>query len=471
MRYSLFLYAIIAGLIIVVGCEKAQPPAPPGGPAAVPTDLPQPPSRSIDFESIIERAKSKVFPALVYVKPILEEFERGERKQIIVVGSGVIVTPDGYTITNNHVVEKATRIKCVLYDQRMISAKLIGRDKDTDLALIKLEQKTPDEKFPIAEYGDSDKLEGGNFVMALGAPWGFSRSISLGIVGNAQRFIDGYSEYSLWIQTDASINPGNSGGPLINTDGKIVGVNTLGMFFGGDMGFSIPSNTIKRVVEHLKQHGEIKRSWTGIRIQPLRDLKRETFLERDTGVLIASVDKDSPAEKSGIQVGDLILKVNNIPTNGVYDTDLPKIRWLLGDLPVNQPAEFQIQRGEQASTVSITPRDKGKIEGEDYDCKRWDMTVKEINEFADPDLFYYQKKGVYVQGIQYPGNASTAGLQRRDVILTVDKQTIAGLDDIKKVYDEIIKNDKREKKLLVEVLRGGKPRLIILKYDIDYDKE
>ncbi|MBI5779786.1 MAG: trypsin-like peptidase domain-containing protein [Planctomycetes bacterium] len=430
------------------------------------------PSRSIDFESIIENTKEKVFPALIYVKPVLEEYERGERKQILVAGSGVLISPDGYAVTNNHVIEKATRIKCVLFDNRMLSAKLIGRDKSTDIALIKIEAEKENGIFPYVEFGNSDELKEGHFVMALGAPWGLERSISLGIVGNARRFLgDTSSEYSLWIQTDASINPGNSGGPLVNTSGKIVGINTLGSFFGGDMAFSVPSNTVKRVVERLKKDGEIKRSWTGIRLQPLRDIDKETFFASDKGVLVASIDDNSPAQRAGLKPGDLILKINNKEINGLYDTDLPEIRWFLGDLPLNVENEFQIKRGAETLTVKITPREKGKVEGDDFDCKRWDMTVKEINEFADPDLFIFRKKGIYIQGVQYPGNASNAGFYTREIIVKVDKQEITFLDDMKKIYEKIMADDKREKKVLIETLRNGKTMFIPLKYHTDYDKE
>lgn len=430
------------------------------------------PARSIDFESIIENAKEKVFPALIYVKPVLEEYERGERKQILVSGSGVLVSPDGYAVTNNHVIEKATRIKCVLFDHRMLSAKLIGRDKSTDIALIKIETEKEGEVFPYVEFANSDELKEGHFVMALGAPWGLERSISLGIVGNARRFLgDTSSEYSLWIQTDASINPGNSGGPLVNTAGKIVGINTLGSFFGGDMAFSVPSNTVKRVVERLKKDGEIKRAWTGIRLQPLRDIDKETFFASDKGVLVASIDDNSPAQRAGLKPGDLILKINAREINGLYDTDLPEIRWFLGDLPLNVENEFLVKRDAETISIKITPREKGKVEGDDFDCKRWDMTVKEINEFADPDLFIYRKKGIHIQGVQYPGNASNAGLYTRDIIVKVDKQEITSLDDMKKIYEKIMADDKREKKVLIETLRNGKTMFILLKYHTDYDKE
>ena len=428
--------------------------------------------RSIDFEAIINNAKEKVFPALVFVKPILEEYERGEKKQIIVFGSGIIISPDGYMVTNNHVVEKATRIKCVLFDERLVGAKLIGRDKDTDLALLKLDQVTPEEKFPFAEFAEANSLKDGNFVLALGAPWGFTRSISLGIAGNVRRFIsDGRCEYSLWIQTDASINPGNSGGPLIDTEGRIVGINTLGSNFGGDMAFSIPSKTVQRVVGHLKEYGEVKRSWTGMRIQPLKDLESETFLDRNTGVLVSSVDDNSPAKKAGMKVGDIILSVNGSLTNGVYDIDLPEIRWFLGDLQVEKPSVFVVERDGKPMDLSIVPRDKGKVEGEDYDCERWDFTVKEINEFDTPSLFYYKKQGVYVQGTQYPGNGRNAGLREGDIIVSIDKTPISSLAEMKKVYNAILEDNAREKKMVIDLLRSGTPRIVVLKYDMNYDKE
>ncbi|HUU60317.1 MAG TPA: trypsin-like peptidase domain-containing protein, partial [Phycisphaerae bacterium] len=175
-----------------------------------------PPARQIDFQGIIQNAQEKVYPALVYVKPIQETFRRGERMRAEVFGSGVIIRPEGYVVTNHHVAEKAIEINCVLGDREQVLATVVGLDPETDLALLKLQlPKNHPPLAKVASFGDSDKVEAGQFVMALGSPFGFTRSISLGIVSNTKRYI-GFTTvygYNLWLQTDAAINPGNSGGP------------------------------------------------------------------------------------------------------------------------------------------------------------------------------------------------------------------------------------------------------------------
>ncbi|NLX57802.1 MAG: PDZ domain-containing protein [Phycisphaerae bacterium] len=425
-----------------------------------------------DIQAMIERAKEKVFPTLVYVKPIREDYSEGKKQRVVVSGSGVIISPDGYVVTNNHVAEKAVEIRCVLFDNTMLKADLIGTDKDTDLALLKLKPETPETTFPYATLADSDHVVEGRFVMALGSPWGLKRSISLGIVSSAERFLDEDSEYSLWIQSDAALNPGNSGGPLINTDGEVIGINTLGSMYGGDMGFSVPSNTVRYVIDELKAHGEVKRSWTGLRLQPLRDFDSDSFFEGERGVLVASVDPGSPAEKAGLAVGDLILSVNGDAVDGLYSENLPRIRTLLGRLPTDRSVDFAIERAGTPMTLALTASQKGLVEGEDLELKRWNMTVKSINEHADPQLYYYVKQGVYVQGVSYPGNAAMAGFSGSgEIILKVDGKEIKTLDDIRKIYDEIMADTHRKKRVGFEIMRGGMPSMLVLDYARDYDKE
>jgi serine protease Do len=220
--------------LFAYGCQK-------------PTEAP------LDFRQIILNAKTEVFPALIFVKPIVEEYSSGIKRQQEVFGSGVIISPDGYAVTNFHVIDKAVEINCVLFDKRQVTVELIGSDRDTDLALLKLPLPSDPPEYPFAPFS-REKVSEGDFVMALGSPFGFQRSISLGIVSNAHRYIGFQTEYkyNTWIQTDAAINPGNSGGPLINTKGEIVGINTLGVE-GTGLGFSIPAERVQDIVTRLKR--------------------------------------------------------------------------------------------------------------------------------------------------------------------------------------------------------------------------
>ncbi len=197
----------------------------------------------LEFREVINSSKARVFPAVVFIKCVSENFDSGKKVTQEASGSGVLISPTGELLTNWHVVDKAVQVRCLLFDGQALDARVVGTDKDTDLALVQLELPENAPSLPYAELGDSTKLSEGHFVMAMGAPWGLSRSISLGIVSCTRRFLPETSEYSLWLQTDAAISPGNSGGPLVSTAGEIIGINTRGMMGGVlfEMGFSITS--------------------------------------------------------------------------------------------------------------------------------------------------------------------------------------------------------------------------------------
>lgn len=435
---------------------------------------------NLDFEGIIQNAKSRVFPALVFIKPICEEFSTGEKRQQEVFGSGVIISEDGYVVTNNHVVEKAIQINCVLFDKEQYPAKIIGLDPETDLALLKLEpasggDSTSVAPFPVAPFGNSDNIREGQFVMALGSPFGFTRSISLGIISNVHRYIGFQTQYkyNTWIQTDAAINPGNSGGPLVNTDGMIIGINTLGLVgLAEGMAFSIPVNVVKDVVERLKRDGRVLRAWTGLHLQALKDFQTNTFTPGEKGVLLQNVDANSPAELAGIKTGDILIAINGEPVlGGLYVEELPAIRCKLADLPIGESTRLSILRNDKTLDFELIPLLKDKFEGEDFDCRRWSFTVKEISKFSTPDLYFLRNEGLYIQGVRYPGNANNAGLQKNDIILSIDEIPINSLKDIKKVYDKILNDENREKKVVIKVLRKNYPRLFVLDYRHDYSEE
>ncbi len=432
---------------------------------------PQDALANLDFREVIQTAKAKVFPAVVYIKCVIETHEAGERKSVETSGSGVVISQDGQVLTNWHVIDKATSVRCLLSDGRAFDAEVIGSDKSIDFALIQLKLDDNTLSLPIAEFGASRELNEGDFVMAMGAPWGLNRSVSIGIVSCTRRFLDGSSEYSLWLQTDAAINPGNSGGPLVNTAGQIVGINTLGMTMGDNVGFSIPSETLQLLIPQIQQFGEVKWTWTGLQLQPLRDFNKDMYFEGTEGVIVAGVDPGSPAEEAGIKTRDRILSVNQYSLNALTGEDLPAVRRHLGLLPKDEAMAILIQRGEENISIDLTPREKGKVEGGELDCPRWDLTVKAINQFDNQQLYFYRQKGVFIFGIKYPGNASNSRLRDSDIIISIDNQNVESLDDIKQIHKETLDNIEAKHKIVFEVLRNGLTQRVVLDIGRDYSKE
>ena len=426
----------------------------------------------LDFEKVIETAKAKVFPALVFVRPVQEDLSGGEKRRVEVFGSGVVIDPAGYVVTNHHVAEKAKEIRCVLNDRRQVDATVVGLDRATDLALLKL-SLPKGETVPYAELGSSSTLTEGQFVMALGAPYGFERSISLGIVSNARRQLgdDDENLYNDWVQTDAAINPGNSGGPLVDTKGRVVGINTLGIRMATGLGFSIPVDVVKRVVERLKADGKVVRSKTGLTLRPLVDYMQNTIFPGDKGVIVDDVSPSSPAEAAGIKKGDRVLAVGGSETNGKWREDLPEIRWTLADLPEGKPASFAVERDGQRSTIVVTPElaDGGDEEG--LETPRWNATFQTITRERVPDLAFHRRVGVYVLGVKFPGTAATAGLRDGDVILSVDKKPVLDLASLKAAYAEGAKDPSPKRTMLVEILRGGSRSYVAVGYAREAGKD
>lgn len=425
----------------------------------------------LDFRQVVRESKNKVFPALVFIRVLRESHESGKRVTNEVSGSGVLISPDGELLTNWHVVDKATEVRCLLYNGEPYYADVLGTDKELDLALVKLRLPAGTPALPYAELTDSSTVKEGDFVMAMGAPWGLSRSVSIGIISCTTRFLPETSEYSLWLQTDASISPGNSGGPLINTDGQVVGINTRGIMSGGDMGFSIPSETIQQILPRLREHGKVNWSWTGLRLQPLRDFNRNIYFEGTEGVIVAGTDPESPARRAGIEDRDRIVRVNGSPINGVTEEDLPALRRVLGLLEIDKPAKVELVRDGQPLTVELTPREKGNVEGQELDCPRWDVTVKSINQFDNPDLYFHRKEGVFIYGIKQPGNAANAGLDQQDIVVQIGGKKVATLEDVKAIHTEALANLDKSHKLMFTVLRNGLMRQVILDFSRDFEKE
>jgi len=417
-----------------------------------------------DFQEIIHNAKMKVYPVIVFIKPIQETYYEGKKVKQQILGSGVIIDNKGHVVTNHHVAEKSVEIKVVLDNEKEVMAEVVGLDKDTDLAVLKLVM--PEDELPktFAEFGDSDALEEGDFVMTMGCPLGLQRSISFGIISNTSRYLGSNSLYNLWLQTDASINPGNSGGPLVNIEGKIVGINTLGATWADNIGFSNPSSVVKYVVDELIKNKFVDRAWTGIQFQALKDFQTSTFIDQENGVLVKGFEPFSPSEESDLKEGDLILSVNGQKVNGRYIEDLPIVRSFFAKLPKNVPATLAILRDKNNMTVELTPISKGNVEGMDYDMEEWMCTIKEINKFNDPNVHYFKKTGCFVQGVKEPGNASISGMTHGDIFVKVGHKEINSLEDLKKVEKDLLKLPKSKRKVLVHVIRQGLPAQFVLDF-------
>jgi len=406
------------------------------------------------FQYNVRQAGDKVFPALVYVKVVQEDRGSGRNSSSSASGSGVIISPRGEIVTNNHVIDKAVSIRCLLNDGRAFEADLIGSDKDTDLALLKLKLPEKCADLPYAEFSREEVREG-DFVMALGAPWGLNRSISIGIISCARRYLPGHSEYSLWYQTDASISPGNSGGPLINTQGRIVGINTLGRLGGGDLGFTIPASTVETVVARLRQYGKANWAWFGLKFQPLKDFERNIYQPFEKGALISGLESRSPALKAGFEVNDLVLAVNGEAVNAVTAEDLPALYRKLGLMPFSKEVDFTVLRDGKTLHIKCMPMEKGKVEGEEVVCERWGFSAKSINRFDNPDLYFYRPEGVFVFGITPFSPASRSKLLKNDIIVKVNQHEIVSLEDLQEAYLQAEKISDRERRSVLTIMRNG----------------
>jgi len=426
-----------------------------------------PPEHGDDFQSVIQRAKQRVYPALVFLKPIKQHLSGGERTRQQTFGSGVIVSTDGLVVTNSHVAKDATDIKCVLFNREQLPATVVGIDTDTDLALVKLQLPDLHPPLPTVVFGDSDALEEGQFVMALGSPFGFTRSISFGMISCTRRYL-AVGPYNLWIQTDAAINPGNSGGPLVNDRGDVIGINTLRSAMGENIGFAIPSNTVTVVLAELREHGEVARSYTGIQFQPVRDFIRDTLLDYDTGVVVAGVDEQSPAASAELKAGDVIVSCNDVPVHGIYLEDLPAVRRRFASLAPGNPVELVIRRNGALMNLKITPAPKQAAEGEGLELEMWNCSAQEISKFRTPTLAYFNPYGVYILGVRRPGNAFQSGVRAGDVILSVDKEPVAGLQSLQDIYRRRTRFKRGQRTALLEIMRNGQRIFLVLDFNADY---
>jgi serine protease Do len=381
---------------------------------------------------------------------------RGPQRQRS-LGSGFIIDGDGSILTNNHVVENAQKIVVKLgADDLEYEAKVIGRDPKTDIAVIKINAKT---NLPAATFGDSDRLEVGEWVVAIGNPFGLDSTVTSGIVSAKGRHI-GQGPYDNFIQTDASINPGNSGGPLINLRGEVIGINTaIFSRTGGNMGigFAIPINLVKEVLPQLRGKGKVTRGFLGVLIQKVTpEIAESLGMDKGNGALVANVTKDGPADKAGVKVGDVIIEFDGKEVKD--SSDLPII---VARTPVDRRARMKVLRDKKeiTLTVSVGELKDAEVVASVPEKGELGLTVQRLTPQMAESLGLDKSEGVVVTAIEPGSAADEAGIRRGDVIVEVDRKLVRNLDEYKKAVAAIRKG----RGVLFLVRRGDSTLFLALK--------
>ena len=457
---------MMRSLLLALGLVCLTTPALAEPPRAVPSSMPQ---VQLTFAPIVKR----VAPAVVnvyarsivqapmnplFADPLFAQLfgSPGMRQRVQQsLGSGVIVRGDGVILTNNHVVTGGTDIVVALNDKREFKAKVIGSDKRTDIALIKIEASG----LPAVKFGDPNKLKVGEWVIAIGSPFGFENTVTAGIVSAKGRSLP-QENFVPFIQTDAAVNPGNSGGPLFNMRGEVVGINSqIYSRTGGFMGlsFSIPIDVANDVATQLKTGGRVTRGRIGVVIQPVtRELAESFGLPKPAGALVSSVEKGSPAEKAGIEVGDVILKFGGREVNS--SEDLPR---LVGGTKPGAKAAVQLMRNKATREVSVvvgempdearaaqrSQRRGSGAKPPSESVSRLGMTLSEPTAEQRKELKI--TGGILVEEAQGP--AAKAGIRRGDIILAVNNQDVKSLDQ----FTQLMAQFEKGKIVAMLVRRGG----------------
>ncbi len=443
----------------VLGRKEKKPPFPSATPEAV------------------TAVTDAVFPSVVRIDVKQEHYAEGKRKLQSGIGSGVIIDDQGRILTNYHVAGRAAEIYVTLFNKERVPAKLIGDDHWTDLAIIQMDMdvvKSKNITFRYAALGHSDTLMPGQDVMAIGTPFGFARTLTLGVVSNTDRtfFPERYrigeyetGDFANWIQMDTPINPGNSGGPLVDMTGKVVGINTRGG--GQNLNFAIPINIAREVIDKIlltatkDRKGFVERSDLGLDLKPLQGFESFYNIDINRGVLIESVDRGSPASNAGVHPQDILLELNSTPTNARFPEEIAPVRKRIADLPIGSDVVLTIKRGAQTLNMPMKTAKLESSVGEEKEFKTWGVTVRDISRAYANERQLENDKGVVVTGLSPGYPAAKAELENDDVILRVNEQDVEDLDAFSKIYDESVK--KKEATVLVDFKRRRSSQQTVLK--------
>jgi serine protease Do len=395
-------------------------------------------------------SKKKLVQPFIEISPffgdLFEEMpSRPRYRKESSLGSGIIINRDGYIITNDHVVRDAESIQVKLSNESTYDAKVVGSDPKSDIAVIKINSKEP---LPVAVLGDSDKLQVGQWAIAIGNPFGLDRTVTVGVVSATGRSNMGIETYENFIQTDASINPGNSGGPLLNVNGEVIGINTAIVAAGQGIGFAIPVNMAKRVVEQLIKKGSVTRAWLGVAIQPVtEDIAASFGLQKAKGALISDVMAGSPAEKAGLRQGDILLTFDDKEVK-----DARQLQLVVAETPIGKPVvaeifrdgklqKFNLQLASGDSKEATKPR-PAKV------AESWlGLEVDELPRSKAQSGI----SGVIVTAVEPESTAASSGLQRGDIITSVNQRKTGTLQE----YEAAMKDAAKRGSVALLVRRGN----------------
>ncbi len=375
------------------------------------------------------------------------------------LGSGFIISKDGFIVTNNHVIEKANDIEIILESGKKYQAQIIGKDPKTDLALLKIE---PEEDLPAISFGRSDVLDIGDWVIAIGNPFGLGHTVTAGIVSAKGRSL-GLGSYDDFIQTDAAINPGNSGGPLFNLDGEVVGVNTAIFARAQGIGFAIPAAIAVNIIDQLRSNGKVVRGWLGVLVQQITpEIAESLGLQETKGALVADITPDGPAEKAGIKRRDVIIGFDDTEINEM--SQLPKS---VAATPPGTKSEIILLREGKKKKISVLLGQlpeiiakKPKIEEKKDVENDLGLAVQEISPIIQKRLNLQDSQGVIIVNVRRASPAWNAGLRKADIIVEINKKEIKDIEEYKNIINKI----KQDQSLLFLVRRNQNTIYVALKF-------
>jgi serine protease Do len=463
--------AIATGLValaLLAGAAKAGTAATVDREAGVGPRIPAP---SPELRDQMAAVREAVLPHVVSILVVREEFQQGASRLSLSGGSGTIVSADGHVVTNAHVTDKGRAFRVVFGDGRELPARLVGEDPLSDIAVLRI-RGADGERFRHARFAETLDLRAGDAVVAIGAPWGMANSLSAGVVNNPRRLLVSIFQdeadhegrlgpdqpsgrYYAWIQHDAPISPGNSGGPLVDLAGRIVGVNTLGQFFGGDMAFAIPGPEAAEVARQLIESGRVRRADFGLR------LRSRAGSGHPRGVLVNSVRPEGPAARAGLRPGDRLVALDGAGIDAAVAEDIPAIERRLAEMPPGRAVVLTVERGARRFEARIVPEEASADRGREREIRAWGLTAVELTPAMAARRGLPYREGLVVSGVRPGGAAATASpaIASGDVLRALDGQPLARLDAVRDCGDE---GGPGEAPRLLEVDRQGATLVVAL---------